>query len=306
MSTQSARCPICRYDLTGLIEPRCPECGEAFTPTEWVRRETLVPAPALERLVHLSLPYALWAMFIVPIVRPWRFLRGIRHDRGWLRPVAFFPLQLALAGVLATLITIGTAEILRLVADSKTSVLLDAFTLSRHPWTKLLTASFWIVFRTTVFLLTSLIVWLPTLVILHLTLWHSRRAFRTIGKALMYTMVWWFWPIVIMAGAVSRYLVRIDNDWMWGFRGGWSNEGAWPWVCWLAAALTTAQFVALRAFVRSPQCVLAEEPARTRRTITTVLTVGWLVAMYLLLIDRHVLRRFYLHFAVERLADAFD
>jgi hypothetical protein len=26
------RCPLCRYDLRGLVEPRCPECGYAF---EW-------------------------------------------------------------------------------------------------------------------------------------------------------------------------------------------------------------------------------------------------------------------------------
>lgn len=29
------RCPVCKYDLRGTVEPRCPECGEAFTAQEW-------------------------------------------------------------------------------------------------------------------------------------------------------------------------------------------------------------------------------------------------------------------------------
>jgi hypothetical protein len=32
---QRRRCPECDYDLRGTIEPRCPECGEAFTAQEW-------------------------------------------------------------------------------------------------------------------------------------------------------------------------------------------------------------------------------------------------------------------------------
>jgi hypothetical protein len=28
-------CPACRYDLRGTPAPRCPECGDTFTPEEW-------------------------------------------------------------------------------------------------------------------------------------------------------------------------------------------------------------------------------------------------------------------------------
>ncbi len=28
------KCPNCGYDLTGLIRPECPECGEPFDPVE--------------------------------------------------------------------------------------------------------------------------------------------------------------------------------------------------------------------------------------------------------------------------------
>ena len=29
--SQTVRCPLCEYDLRGLAEPRCPECGYQFT-----------------------------------------------------------------------------------------------------------------------------------------------------------------------------------------------------------------------------------------------------------------------------------
>lgn len=32
---QLRRCPECGYDLRGTIQPRCPECAEAFTAQEW-------------------------------------------------------------------------------------------------------------------------------------------------------------------------------------------------------------------------------------------------------------------------------
>src|SRR5580692_8305925 len=31
---QAVLCPLCTYDLRGLIEPRCPECGYQFVWTE--------------------------------------------------------------------------------------------------------------------------------------------------------------------------------------------------------------------------------------------------------------------------------
>ncbi len=36
---RSGRCPWCRYDIRGLPEPRCPECGETWEPNA-VRRAT--------------------------------------------------------------------------------------------------------------------------------------------------------------------------------------------------------------------------------------------------------------------------
>ncbi len=36
---RSGRCPWCRYDIRGLPDPRCPECGETWEPNA-VRRGT--------------------------------------------------------------------------------------------------------------------------------------------------------------------------------------------------------------------------------------------------------------------------
>jgi tRNA(Ile2) C34 agmatinyltransferase TiaS len=32
--TRNVKCPLCGYNLRGLVEPRCPECGYQF---EWQR-----------------------------------------------------------------------------------------------------------------------------------------------------------------------------------------------------------------------------------------------------------------------------
>ncbi len=37
MKCDSLCCPRCGYDLRGLPEPRCPECGEPFDPAELER-----------------------------------------------------------------------------------------------------------------------------------------------------------------------------------------------------------------------------------------------------------------------------
>jgi hypothetical protein len=42
---QQRRCPECDYDVRGTVEPRCPECGEAFTAQEWTLAATSVNGP---------------------------------------------------------------------------------------------------------------------------------------------------------------------------------------------------------------------------------------------------------------------
>lgn len=38
-------CPVCGYNLTGLIEPRCPECGSGFDRADLAARQSSTPQP---------------------------------------------------------------------------------------------------------------------------------------------------------------------------------------------------------------------------------------------------------------------
>jgi hypothetical protein len=62
------RCPMCRYDLSGLATPQCPECGTSFTPellriaerrARWRKRVIA----ALVMFVATYAPYS-WLLFI--------------------------------------------------------------------------------------------------------------------------------------------------------------------------------------------------------------------------------------------------
>jgi hypothetical protein len=62
------RCPKCRYDLSGLSTPQCPECGTSFTPellrkaerrARWRKRVIA----ALVMFVVMYAPYS-WLLFI--------------------------------------------------------------------------------------------------------------------------------------------------------------------------------------------------------------------------------------------------
>ena len=69
---EEVRCPLCEYDLRGLAEPRCPECGYAFTWPE-------VTDPARRRHPYLFEHH--------PERNVWSFRRtlvaGLRPGRFW-------------------------------------------------------------------------------------------------------------------------------------------------------------------------------------------------------------------------------
>ncbi len=92
-------CPHCEYNLRGLIEPRCPECGRIFDPYKVLHdfRETQPPLPIL------------WVIRSV-YNHPLRFwgLREVRRSRGPRRLQLFFALlyvPAALAMICVGLIT---------------------------------------------------------------------------------------------------------------------------------------------------------------------------------------------------------
>lgn len=84
-------CPSCEYDLTGLLERRCPECGRAFDADELRRNPIVPPRVAFERaggwgkLVGLAVTWltvlAAWPVFAAQVTR-----------RGELRHAGIFAL----------------------------------------------------------------------------------------------------------------------------------------------------------------------------------------------------------------------
>jgi len=72
---EEIHCPLCEYNLRGLIEPRCPECGYRFT---WP--ELLDPTRRLHPYLFEHHPERnLWSFWKTALggLRPWRFWRSL-------------------------------------------------------------------------------------------------------------------------------------------------------------------------------------------------------------------------------------
>src|SRR5262245_18628420 len=70
---ETIRCPLCEYDLRGLANPRCPECGRDFV---WI--ELLDPARRRHRYLFEHHPERnVWSFVrtLVGGLLPWRFWR---------------------------------------------------------------------------------------------------------------------------------------------------------------------------------------------------------------------------------------
>jgi hypothetical protein len=77
--SDTIRCPLCRYDLRGLIEPRCPECGYRFN---WP--ELLDPARRAHRFLfeqHPERNVRSFARTLIGHLLPRRFWRSIRPEQ---------------------------------------------------------------------------------------------------------------------------------------------------------------------------------------------------------------------------------
>ncbi|HEY3242600.1 MAG TPA: hypothetical protein VGM03_04535 [Phycisphaerae bacterium] len=255
LAEPAPQCPRCAYNLTGISEPRCPECGRTLTPAEQADPNLLRPAPAWERRGRINSVYAFAATIFAVTFRPRRFLRSIR-DEDWLGAAIFAALLPVAAFVLSILLSLITAKTLALVGawlGARKLAGWSDFLIWRQGWDGALRTCIRLAIQSTAFMAVGLAVWLPTLIALDLRFWRERAPFRILGKALLYSMTWWMWCAVVMA-SVARLLGIIDYAWIWGFLAGGSSLGAWPLVCWLAAALTTLQFIALIWFTRAPTC----------------------------------------------------
>ncbi len=107
-------CPKCCYDLTGLSENRCPECGEAFDPGALMREQSIRRprwwAVLIAVLICAYAPFVFWIPFqhqdvwlwLWPIM-PGFYFGFLLHPRE--------PLEFIVMGA-ATLIILGGATYL--------------------------------------------------------------------------------------------------------------------------------------------------------------------------------------------------
>lgn len=85
--TNAVLCPRCRYDLRAITQPRCPECGLAFTWQAWQSGLIRVEVPSAMDRVDPWQPHAvLWAALVELsrcAVSPKRALSRISLDGPW-------------------------------------------------------------------------------------------------------------------------------------------------------------------------------------------------------------------------------
>ena len=243
--------------------------------------------PAWERLDRVNVLYAFPATILTMLVRPRRFLRLLRVDEGVLRAVVFFVLLIPTAWILAAVISVAWEG--ELWGDDR-------------KWKSVATDGVRAAIHCTAFLCATLALWLPALVALDLLFWRNRPAFRLFAKALLYCMVWTC-AVAAFAATLGRAVMgQFDPEWMWDPVLRYTlGEGVMPWVCWVALAVVTVQCAMLLWFVQSPRCAYRLTSPRAVRLAPIVIGATWLLATYLLLLDRHVHLRFHLQFINEEL-----
>jgi hypothetical protein len=113
------KCPECHYNLRGLMEPRCPECGVSFDPPAVLREHLRRQRPGMRWVVrqvfrhpvgfwslpevakgidptitHMLTLTLLTAILNVPL-GPQKFGKPVTRIEPWLMPVLFFAVALA-------------------------------------------------------------------------------------------------------------------------------------------------------------------------------------------------------------------
>lgn len=69
------RCPVCEYNLTGLSEPRCPECGTGFTWDDVRLAAANRPTIVFEQVRGWRKAPAFFATWAMVLLAPWIFAR---------------------------------------------------------------------------------------------------------------------------------------------------------------------------------------------------------------------------------------
>lgn len=312
-------CPRCDHILMGITQPRCPECGTPIAPADFADLGRLVPGPPWERRRYLGRFRAFWATALLFLFQPRRALSRLQGAARTQEAVSYW-LWMFPAAWVSALLLYAPIFLSRNWKWLRWEIMVD----------EVLAAGI----RCCALILAGMFVWLPMLVLLDAALWRNRRLFHVLARGAVYSMSCWFCAAVVFAGAGnwlvdfsvhkgldyvhavfmpdSQWLHRLRYcGWTWGnapIRGffGFAPGQYVPWICWIGTLLVTLQAIAMGALTRKASRQYSQDPLRANRRFMSYLCFGWLLAVYLLLVDRHVQLRFHLQFPVEQLHSPMD
>ena len=88
-------CTRCDYNLTGLVEPRCPECGAAYDPDAAFDAALCPRGPAFELAHGWRSIDALGRTALTVVFAPWVFARQIHAKSSLVHALIFLAVCIA-------------------------------------------------------------------------------------------------------------------------------------------------------------------------------------------------------------------
>lgn len=264
-------CPDCCYPISGLPEPRCPECGVEFSPRLLAEPHLAVPRPAWERRRHVLLPRAVLSTCFDLTCRPRRFLSGLAQPDRLGRALLW-----AAGNVVAAFLLVFAVHTLDWLPWGRLRNALDPQILApelaeyRH-----------------LLLPTSLAIGFAALpsgvlcVVADLLMWRRREDFRRFAKCVCYTSTVHLLVWLLFLGV---HLVIILKDLR-------SDEfmlplhESVPAVGWFLAASLTWQTVLLLLYARHPSFLRSMKSRGQQAALVVSIGLCWGFGVYVYLYD---------------------
>jgi len=256
-------CPECCYPLTGITEPRCPECGTALDPLLLQNPDLAIPRIAWERRPRVTRRYAVAHTLWEITWRPRRFFSRLQYDDRLLRAIRW-PLYILISGWSLYFCVLCVLATLNWPAQSSVQMLI---------------VHLWDAASLTVGQLRFLIAQLgfPLMLLLiagDLIMWRDRARFRLFAKLVLYSLT------AYVGFAVALVSIALVAEFYVGFI-------FHPWPNWLIAAAMTWQFGLLMAAINKKRFarLLPIKPI-LQRVLQAIVIASWCFAIYLALYDR--------------------